>query len=233
MTSGLKSQDFQSITPICNMAAQDVGPIVPSAGEYEPRNNEVHGSSDDEEMQSRSDDNTLHERSDSEDSVTKERPEKTVAAVDVHRMDSLRSDKPLPTPTHRTWKVRVMQFKPFSHLAAYQSEKPRPWRTTLTRFGPLSGIFCMLLAFAGTVASLGILAGSDGQSVASWAVTPSTYIAIFTAISNLSMRYAAIQGVVIAWWYKALKGSTLASLHWDWRSGTTLRGALTAGRHMG
>lgn len=47
------------------------------------------------------------------------------------------------------------------------------------------------------------------------------------------MRYAAIQGVVVAWWYRAMRGSTLADLHWDWRSGTTLRGAFTAGRHMG
>src|ERR1700753_1421525 len=54
-----------------------------------------------------------------------------------------------------------------------------------------------------------------------------------TAIANLSMRYACIQGVVIAWWSRACRGSTLAQLHHDWRSGTTLRGALTAGRHMG
>lgn len=42
-----------------------------------------------------------------------------------------------------------------------------------------------------------------------------------------------LQGVVIAWWIRARRGSTLAKLHHDWRSGTTLRGALTAGRHTG
>ena len=30
-----------------------------------------------------------------------------------------------------------------------------------------------------------------------------------------------------------MRGSTLAKLHWDWRAGTTLRGALTSGRHIG
>lgn len=42
-----------------------------------------------------------------------------------------------------------------------------------------------------------------------------------------------MQGVVIAWWVRALRGSTFSKLHHDWRSGTTLRGALTAGRHTG
>lgn len=56
----------------------------------------------------------------------------------------------------------------------------------------------------------------------------STYLAIFTAIANLSMRYAAIQGVVIAWWVKATKGSSLARLHWDYRSGVFMYPVATA-----
>lgn len=91
----------------------------------------------------------------------------------------------------------------------------------------------MLLAIVSIIASLGILAGSNKQPTSSWTTPPSTYLAILTAIANLSIRYAAIQGVVIAWWCRALRGSTLDRLHWDWRAGTTLRGAITSGRHMG
>jgi hypothetical protein len=40
-------------------------------------------------------------------------------------------------------------------------------------------------------------------------------------------------GVINAWWYRSAKGSTLSKLHHDWRAGTTIRGALTAGRRMG
>lgn len=47
------------------------------------------------------------------------------------------------------------------------------------------------------------------------------------------MRYSCIQGVVIAWWYRASKGSSLEKLHYDWRAGTTIRGALNSGRHLG
>jgi hypothetical protein len=58
----------------------------------------------------------------------------------------------------------------------------------------------MLLAFGSIIVSLGILVGSDGAAVSSWTAPPSTFIAIFTAIANLLMRYACIQGVVIAWY---------------------------------
>lgn len=46
-------------------------------------------------------------------------------------------------------------------------------------------IFCMLLALASIVASLGILAGSDGRNIENWTTPPSTYIALFTAVANL------------------------------------------------
>lgn len=107
----------------------------------------------------------------------------------------------------------------------------RPWRPSVMRFGPVSGILGMVLALASIIASLGILAGSDGQSVSNWSVPPSTLLAIFTAVANLSMRYAALQGVVIAWWVRAMNGSTLAKLHWDWRSGTTLKGEIPTIRY--
>lgn len=89
--------------------------------------------------------------------------------------------------------------EPFDHSGKVP-EQTRPWLATWIRFGPLSGIFCMFLAAASIVASLGILAGSDKQPVGGWSSPPSTYLAIFTAIANISMRYAAIQGIVIAWW---------------------------------
>ena len=129
-------------------------------------------------------------------------------------------------------KINHLPSRP-SDESVDQRRPTRPWRTTLIRFGPLSGIFAMLVAGASVVASLGVLAGSHGKSVDSWSAEPSIYLAIFTAIANLAMRYACIQGVVIAWWVRALRGSTIAKLHHDWRSGTTLRGAITAGRNIG
>lgn len=109
----------------------------------------------------------------------------------------------------------------------------RPWKLTLIRFGPLSGLFGLVLAIASIFAALGILVSSRNSPVTHWAGEPSTYLAICTAVANQAIRYATIQGVVIAWWTRASRGSTLSQLHNDYRAGTTLRGALTSGRHMG
>ena len=52
----------------------------------------------------------------------------------------------------------------------------------------------MLLALCSIIASLGVLAGSDRKPVDSWPTPPSTYLAILTALANLSIRYSACQG---------------------------------------
>ena len=59
----------------------------------------------------------------------------------------------------------------------------------------------MLLAALSILVSLGVLLGSAGASAESWTVEPSAILAICTAIANQAMRYAAFQGVMIAWWY--------------------------------
>ena len=47
----------------------------------------------------------------------------------------------------------------------------------------------------------------DTEDVHSIYFAPSSfYIAVFTAIGNLSLRYAALQGVTVLWWITALKG---------------------------
>lgn len=140
--------------------------------------------------------------------------------------------KPQSESRTRSWKKKLLRFRFVKTIAlfvdpdfidALEHEKPPPrvWRTNFIRFGPLSGIAAMVAAIVSLTASLGILAGSDGQPVSHWSATPSTFLAIFTAVANLSMRYAAVQGVVIAWWSRATSGTTLAKLHWDWRAGTT------------
>lgn len=86
-------------------------------------------------------------------------------------------------------------------LCLNQLTENRAWKTTIIRFSPLSGLLATLLASGSLLASLGILAGSNYQPVANWTVAPpSTYIAIYTAVGNQAIRYAAIQGLVIAWW---------------------------------
>ena len=72
--------------------------------------------------------------------------------------------------------------------------QPRRWRPTIFRPGPLSGMVGMVFACLSIIAALGILIASDGDDVRLWNVPPSTYLAIFTAVANVAMRYACIQG---------------------------------------
>lgn len=112
-------------------------------------------------------------------------------------------------------------------------DEPRTWQQSWVRFGPLSGLLSLIIAATSMVVALGLLVGADGQDVEGWLAPPSTYLALCTSVANLSVRYAAMQGVIIAWWRRASEGSTLQKLQSDWRSGTSIRGAVTAGRAMG
>ena len=126
---------------------------------------------------------------------------------------------------------------PDSELSQDSVLKPepqaRPWETTMLRLGPLTGVACMMMAALSIWVSFAILMGSHGEPTIRWPFEPSTYIAICTAVANQSMRFAAWHGFIVAWWFRATRGSTIARLHADWQAGTTLIGAITAGRNMG
>lgn len=110
---------------------------------------------------------------------------------------------------------------------------PKSWTTKLLRIGPLIGIGSIILTILSMLVSLGILLGSRNAPVCTWTIPPSTYLAICTAVQNQAIRFAAFHGVAIAWWVKAIRGSTLARLHADWHSGTHLLGAIASGPKMG
>ena len=239
------------------MAEQEVRPNIPADVRQEIAGNEAHqyprlGSAVHSAIpslatkiqRSTKDESPLYDSASSPDSVEKSKQDLTIPALGAISQNSPGSDKSAAKQNIGSWKTKALQLPPvkrlFSAIEDHHSVDPeasgprtRPWNTTLIRFGPLSGISCMLLAIASVFASLGILAGSNGAPVARWAAQRSTYLAICTAIANLAMRYACIQGVVIAWWVRASNGSNLAKLHEDWRSGTTIRGAISAGRRMG
>lgn len=141
-----------------------------------------------------------------------------------------------PAPRRAPWACVV--FWPFrSLLHRYRVYKlkaavPRSWQTAFLRWGPISGLFCLLVALLSIIASFLVLQLSHGQRSAQWTWQPSTFIAIITAVANQAVRYAALQGIVTAWWSLAMRssGATLLELHSAWTTGTGVWSALTAGK---
>ena len=98
-----------------------------------------------------------------------------------------------------------------------------PWLPTFARFGPLLGIGALLFVLLSIPASAIVLAVSTRQPVQKWAIQPSVYLSVVTGIGNKALGFAAIQGAIITWWLRALRGTTLEKLHYDWPVGTQVR----------
>ncbi|KAL9094281.1 MAG: hypothetical protein Q9165_003421 [Trypethelium subeluteriae] len=103
--------------------------------------------------------------------------------------------------------------------------------TSFLRKGPLLGLCALVFQLLTIPASFLVLAMSDGRPVTSWKFQPTVYLAIMTAIGNSVMRFAAVQGCMIVWWTHAMRGTTFAQLHQDWKMSIGAVGALTAGRY--
>ena len=97
--------------------------------------------------------------------------------------------------------------------------KPRSWRPSVLRVGPLSGLCALLFGVLQIFSAYAILRASDGDAVANWKYQPTVYLAALTAISNKALAFAAVQATVVTFWVRALEGTTLGQLHRDWAYG--------------
>ncbi len=106
------------------------------------------------------------------------------------------------------------------------------WRRSWVRPGPLSGLFGVFLGLSGVFASFAVLYASNGAATETWTYQPSAYLAVVTAVANQAIRYAAFQGAIISWWRRALRGTTLTSLHYDWAIAATPWKSLLSRRNL-
>ena len=93
------------------------------------------------------------------------------------------------------------------------------WIPSILRLGPLVGLLALSFSALQVFASYAVLKGSDGDAVENWKYQPTVYLAILTAISNKALAFAMVQGTVITFWLRALRGTTLVQLHSDWAVG--------------
>ena len=107
-----------------------------------------------------------------------------------------------------------------------------PWEPGLGKL-PYRGLSALFLSVVGVVVAIIILLVSNGVEVNHWRFQPSVYVAIASTVTNVTMAYGLMEGVGIAWWYKAMKnGTNVGDLHRTWAFGNSFVSALLCGRHI-
>jgi hypothetical protein len=96
------------------------------------------------------------------------------------------------------------------------------WKPKWSRVGPMLGLSALILTVLSIPAEFGILRASDGDLVSSWKYSPNVYLGILTAFTSKATSLAALQGAVVAWWLRAMRGTTLKQLHRDWAMGQNI-----------
>ncbi|KAK6439680.1 hypothetical protein LTR95_004122 [Oleoguttula sp. CCFEE 5521] len=103
----------------------------------------------------------------------------------------------------------------------------------------LGALFLVLVCLAGNVAVLTVSDGKiqgeqswkelyhDGLTKGRWPkqIRPSVIVTILNSAANLAFSLAIANGVAIAWWRKALKGSTIEDLHDSWNFSSSVKAA--------
>ena len=107
-----------------------------------------------------------------------------------------------------------------------------PWRPSVLRVLPLMGLASLTFTGLQIIASYAVLAASNGDEVQTWKYQPTVYLAILTAISNKTLAFAAVQGAVVTFWLRVLRGTTLGQMHRDWSYAAYVYRAIISGRNF-
>ncbi|KAI9869326.1 MAG: hypothetical protein M1813_000115 [Trichoglossum hirsutum] len=106
------------------------------------------------------------------------------------------------------------------------------WTTGFLARLPYLGLLAIVGVIACIAAAIAVLAHSNGSPIHHWAIQPTVWLAVISAIANACLHYALVEGAVIAWWRRAIHGGTIADLHNHWDVGNSLFAALLSGRRF-
>lgn len=104
-----------------------------------------------------------------------------------------------------------------------------PWQPGFWKQFPWLGVLALVNTVIATFACVAVLIKSEGVPIEVWEARdrfqPTVFISICTAIANITLTYALYDGVVISFWRRAGRGTTLRELHQYWHSGMSVWGA--------
>lgn len=91
------------------------------------------------------------------------------------------------------------------------------WSPRILQLRPFVGGFAICVIVGCVLASFAVLLLSDGQATADWSLSPSTTLAIITAVANSAVALAYMEAVPISWWYSATRGRSIRALERQWQ----------------
>jgi len=104
------------------------------------------------------------------------------------------------------------------------------WRPGFRRV-PWLALGAIAFAILAAACMFVVLSLVDGETVDSWKISPTVYLAVFAAVANMALHYAFSASVTTLWWVRLLQGhSNIANLHEIWSQGNSIWAVLTAGR---
>jgi flagellar basal body-associated protein FliL len=87
------------------------------------------------------------------------------------------------------------------------------WQPGFMKRLPIIGIVALTTILICAGGAVAVLLVSDGKTEQAWAhragIKPSVLLSACNAVANLALSLAIAEAVAIAWWRKALKGSTV------------------------
>ncbi|KAH6619898.1 hypothetical protein C7974DRAFT_222833 [Boeremia exigua] len=117
------------------------------------------------------------------------------------------------------------------------SEDGIDWKPGFRQRFPWIGFSGFVLILFATAAAVGVLGASDQERVKDWPFTrfpvqPNVLINIANQFQNLGLITFISQGLAIAWWRKAMQGSSLGTLHRNHAYSYSFYSIVTSGRHF-
>lgn len=111
------------------------------------------------------------------------------------------------------------------------------WKPGFRQQFPWIGFLGFIIMLVSTAAAVAVLGASNKERVKDWPFTrfpvqPNVLINIANQFQNLGLITFISQGLAIAWWRKAMAGSSLGTLHRNHAYSYSFYSIVTSGRHF-
>lgn len=125
----------------------------------------------------------------------------------------------------------MKQYEHQQPITQHPLGRAHEWRASVLRRLPWDALLAFFGILSCAAAMIAVIIKSQNDLVENWTVSPAVYLAIFSVVANVLLRYTFAKGVEISWWVTALKEDTqVKDLHNIWLYGTSLVSAVTSGR---